>query len=475
MSSPVGKTVCFLSLYNGKYLRYPDEDIEGHGFPVFDHGDFERFSLLSPYTKFKIVASSTTATSSYVHIQSAYNNKYWVRSTNDNSWIWAGADEINEDQTAWNCTLFEILNTNEKPNYVRIRHLQLGCYLSLWTASVFYKYGLFADSPNIRDDKRDQVEWTDTGSYFVLPKFIAFKNSASGAYLSGKVIDGQNHLQFLSSNIQDETVMHESFPKAWGGYNIQSTYFAQYWETLAAGFYSAWIVADTKYPDRSDQTLFYVLDGGGNNLVVFKTKAEEFYCKQYSSGNKTNCLYALNTATFDEAKFEVVETISERSIYGVEYRESDARYYDKNKVLLGTNSESNANAVPIEIEFSFPYPISTKQSWNSTSSRKVFQKVSLDAQPPESISINNAKPNGIVQDYYWGEGITISGDDAKLSVKVPPNSIVNIRFYANHYSADIPFRYTQDDTRLDGTKVTTKLDDGLFTIINHVDFNYEIE
>lgn len=167
-------------------LRYPDEDIEGHGFPVFDHGDFERFSLLSPYTKFKIVASSTTATSSYVHIQSAYNNKYWVRSTNDNSWIWAGADEINEDQTAWNCTFFEILNTNEKPNYVRIRHLQLGCYLSLWTASVFYKYGLFANSPNIRDDERDQVEWTDTGSYFVLPKFIAFKNSASGAYLTAK-------------------------------------------------------------------------------------------------------------------------------------------------------------------------------------------------------------------------------------------------------------------------------------------------
>lgn len=470
MSSPVGKIIGLVSKYNGQPLRYTVEDTPAHGFPVFSPGE-STSSYLSPYTKFEVVAA--TASSSYVHIRCVYNRKYWVRSTNDNFWIWAGADEINEDKNSWLCTLFEILDANDKPNYIRIRHVQLGCYLYLWTASAFYTYGLFAASPNVSDDERDVAEWEDSGSYYVLPKFISFKNPRLGTYLGAKIIDGLNHLQFSSQNIQDETVMHESFAKAWGGHTIQSSYFALYWETNADGFQSAWIVADRNDPNLSGNGCsFWVLDAGENNLVALRTYNENFYCKERSSGNKTNCLYALNTTTFDEAKLEVVETISARFIYGVEYRQSDARYYDKNRVFVAEQTLTNPNNQPMELPISFSYPsFSTSKTWNSTNSNKVFNNVSLDAQLPQIIP--NAKSN-ITREYNWGEPITTTTEtNATYSVTVPPNSSINVKFYATHTSADIPFVYSQDDTLLNGNKVTTQFDDGLFTVINYVDFTYE--
>ncbi|KAF7142839.1 hypothetical protein RHSIM_Rhsim05G0011600 [Rhododendron simsii] len=122
------------------YLRYIHEDGEQHGFPQFSGEE-----IVSPYSKFEIErAKSTTAEGNdngFVHIRCCYNNKYWVaNSISSDSFIIAGADEPNEDQSQWSCTLFEPIpvdgevgssttTTTKTTVHVRFRHVKLGHYL----------------------------------------------------------------------------------------------------------------------------------------------------------------------------------------------------------------------------------------------------------------------------------------------------------------------------------------------------------
>ncbi|KAF7142747.1 hypothetical protein RHSIM_Rhsim05G0011300 [Rhododendron simsii] len=122
------------------YLRYVNEDGELHGFLEFSGEE-----IVSPYTKFQIETAKGTAAGNgdgdhgFVHIRCCYNNKYLVaKSVSGDSYIIAGADEPNEDQSQSSCTLFEPIqidgeggtgSSSSTTTAARFRHVQLGQYL----------------------------------------------------------------------------------------------------------------------------------------------------------------------------------------------------------------------------------------------------------------------------------------------------------------------------------------------------------
>ncbi|XP_034198062.1 uncharacterized protein LOC117613565 [Prunus dulcis] len=123
---------------NEKHLQYIHQDIKKlHGFLQFS-GD----NVVSPYAQFQMVAA-TSCNRRLVHIRSCYNNKYLVREDKDHWWIVARADEPQEDQSLWSCTLYEPqlvqpqADNNGSIPLIRLRHVQLGHYLKLLSANDF--------------------------------------------------------------------------------------------------------------------------------------------------------------------------------------------------------------------------------------------------------------------------------------------------------------------------------------------------
>ncbi|KAI5317782.1 hypothetical protein L3X38_037489 [Prunus dulcis] len=123
---------------NEKHLQYIHQDIEKlHGILQFS-GD----NVVSPYAQFQMVAA-TSCNRRLVHIRSCYNNKYLARADKDHWWIVAGADEPQEDQSLWSCTLYEPqlvqpqADNNGSIPLIRLRHVQLGHYLKLLSANDF--------------------------------------------------------------------------------------------------------------------------------------------------------------------------------------------------------------------------------------------------------------------------------------------------------------------------------------------------
>ncbi|KAF7135842.1 hypothetical protein RHSIM_Rhsim08G0106700 [Rhododendron simsii] len=133
------KFVALKSNYNHKYLRYINEQGEVHGFLQFT-GD----KLESLYVMFK-VEKAESGDGRLVHIR-CYNNKYLARWTPEHWWIVAEADEPEEDQSKWSCTLFEPLFVGDDAKTVRFRHVQLNHYACLWRAAAPYTSCLFAGS-----------------------------------------------------------------------------------------------------------------------------------------------------------------------------------------------------------------------------------------------------------------------------------------------------------------------------------------
>lgn len=136
------------SKYNDKFLRYIHEDRQMHSFLQFSGDD-----VLSPYSKFEVESSKMV--SGLVHLRCCYNNKYWGRSSKDNLWIICGADQQNENQFDWTCTLFQPNFVEGNSQNLRFRHVQLKHYCSLWSAEQPFNDCLFASSEHIDKDGRD--------------------------------------------------------------------------------------------------------------------------------------------------------------------------------------------------------------------------------------------------------------------------------------------------------------------------------
>ncbi|KAL7170604.1 hypothetical protein ACSBR2_035476 [Camellia fascicularis] len=130
--------VALKAIHSNKYLRY-----------IHEAGQV----VSSPYAKLEMeMAKTSNNVKRLMHIKCCFNNKYLVRESEDKWWIVAEADELEEDQSKWSCTLFEVLfldgaihpsmeNVNKK---IRFCHVQLGHYACLWRAAAPHNSCLYA-------------------------------------------------------------------------------------------------------------------------------------------------------------------------------------------------------------------------------------------------------------------------------------------------------------------------------------------
>ena len=121
-----------------------------------------------PYSKYQVERAKNGK--GLVHIRCCYNNKYWVRWSKNHWWIVAGADEPDEDQSSWSCTLFEPVYVDGDAQTLRLCHVQLEHYACLWRLPPPYGSCLFAGSASPDKDLCDVCTIIDWESLLILPK-----------------------------------------------------------------------------------------------------------------------------------------------------------------------------------------------------------------------------------------------------------------------------------------------------------------
>ncbi|PSS21691.1 Natterin-3 like [Actinidia chinensis var. chinensis] len=453
--------VVLKSNYNDKYLRYINEDVQVHGFLQFSGEE-----VVSPYVKYEVEMAKNGK--GLVHIRCCYNNKYWVRWSSSHWWIVAGADEPEEDQSKWSCTLFEPVYADDAKTIVRFRHVQLGHNACLWRAAPPHESCLFAGSAQPDKDRCDIYTIIDWESLLILPKHIAFKGD-NGNYLSARWIEGYRYLQFGSSDIGDPTVGNEVFTTHDGSVRIKSDHFGKFWRRSPNWI---WADSDDTTSNNSD-TLFWPIKVD-NNIVALRNLGNNNFCKRLTTEGKTSCLNAAVSSISREARLEVCELVISRNIYNVNFRLMDARIYNQNVLTMATGNAINRSQEPNTIDMKLSYTDTRSSTWNTNVSLKLGVKTSFQTGIPliaEGKVEISAEFSGA---YQWGEtqsSTTVM--ETVYKVTVPPMTMVKVSLLATKGSCDVPFSYSQRDTLINGQQTTHHMDDGVYTGMNCFNFKYE--
>lgn len=453
--------VVLKSKYNNKYLRYIHEDVQIHGFLQFSGEE-----VVTPYSKFQVERAKNGR--GLVHIRCCYNNKYWVRWSKNHCWIVAGADEPDEDQSLWSCTLFEPVHVDGDAQTLRFRHVQLGHYACLWRLPPPYGSCLFAGSTSPDNDLCDVCTIIDWESLLILPKHIAFKGD-NGQYLSARTIDGYPYLEFASSDIGDPTVGNEVFTTQDGSVRIKSDYFDRFWRRSPN-----WIWADsddstTNNPD----TLFWPVRVD-KNVVALRNSGNNNFCKRLTTEGKTSCLNAAVSTISREARLEVAELVLSRNIYNVNFRLMDARIYDQSDIVMTTAEAINRTHEPHTQQVKLSYTETKSRTWKGNVSLKLGVNITMESGVP---CIANGKleiSSEFSGAYEWGETESVTTEmETVYNVTVPGMTRVIVKMIATQGSCDVPFSYTQRDTLTDGKIVVYNMDDGVYAGVNCFNIKYE--
>ncbi|XP_028098184.1 uncharacterized protein LOC114297901 [Camellia sinensis] len=458
------------SNYNNKYLRYINEDVQVHGFVQFSGEE-----VVSPYVKFQVELAKS-GSGNLVHIRCCYNNKYLVRWSANHWWIVAGADEPNEDQSTWSCTLFE-------PTYVqgtasdgdaqtlRFRHVQLGHYACLWRSTSPAHYAcLLASSADIDKDGCDVYTIIDWESLLILPKHVAFKGN-NGNFLSARTIEGHPYLQFASSDIGDERVGNEVFTTHGGSIRIKSDFFGKFWRRSPNWI---WADSDDTTSNNSD-TLFWPIKVE-DDIIALRNLGNNNFCKSLTTEGKTNCLNAAVSTITKEARLQVYETVLSRRIYNVNFRLMDARIYNQNVLTMANGDATNNTQEPNTIDMKLSYTDTKTSTWNASVSVKLGVKTTLQTGVPFIANGQIEVSAEIDSAYQWGETFTsTSVVETVYKVTVPPMTRVKVSLLATMGACDVPFSYTQHDILTNGDPITYNMDDGVYTGVNCCNFKYETQ
>ncbi|XP_058215691.1 uncharacterized protein LOC131326823 [Rhododendron vialii] len=488
------------------YLRYMHEDGEQHGFLQFSGEE-----IVSPYSKFEIERAKND--NAFVHIRCCYNNKYWVaNSISSDSFIIAGADEPNEDQSQWSCTLFEPIlvdgeggssssssSSSSSTVYVRFRHVKLGHYLrSLMTrdhyhacVSTSYDRRYYIDDhmnhvislmfmslvsrmrdryhacPYVRPTapaRLDVFGIIDWELLLILPKHIALKGD-NGLYLSAQRIDRHQYLQFASSDNGDPTVGNEVFITKGGSVRIKNNHFGKFWRRSPN-----WIWADSDDTTTNNlDTLFYPVKVG-DNVIALRNLGNNNFC---NSAHK-NYLKAAVTTLSREARLVVEELVISRKIYNVNFRLLDASIYNQKIITMVTKTATNNTQVSNITTLKLIRKETRSTTWKGSVSLKLGVKTNIQTGIPLVVEGQVELSTEFTGNYEWGETVsTESAVETEYTITVPPMSKVTVSLLATQGSCSVPFSYTQRDTLMNGKQVIHDFDDGVYTGINSFNFFYE--
>ncbi|XP_021731743.1 uncharacterized protein LOC110698591 [Chenopodium quinoa] len=281
------KVICLKSDYNNKFLRYRN-DIDSQTYGLLEFAGDE---VMDQCAHFEIEQSKTY--DGLVHLKSRYNNKYFVRWSPIHNWISASSHNIDENQCNWSCTLFKpiYLSDDDGTQKMRLMHVQLGHYASLWKDEASFDSCLNAGSNETNEDSYDVFTVVNL---FNIPKHVAFKGN-NGRYLGAIQLRGSPHLQFSFDNHDDPRVAHEVFEAPDGTLSIKSSYFGKFWRLGV----DDWIVADADDPCGSSKAdAKFRLVVRDVNVVALINMSKTWFCKRYTSRDIESSLRAA-TENFD--------------------------------------------------------------------------------------------------------------------------------------------------------------------------------
>ncbi|KAG5547076.1 hypothetical protein RHGRI_012940 [Rhododendron griersonianum] len=453
------------------YLRYINEDGGLHGFLQFSGKE-----IVSPYVKFEIERAKSSAgnDNGFVNTRCCYNNKYWVAMSSSDSFIIAGADEPNEDQSHWSCTLFKPIRidgeggSGSTNTSVRFRHVQVRRDLTYPMYSYSYPACLYAPTRYTSSDRLDVFSIIDWESLLILPKHIALKGD-NGLYLSARRIERHQYLQFASSDNGHPTVGNEVFVTKDGSVRIKNNHFRKFWRRSPN-----WIMADSDDTTSHDLDTLFSPIKVGDNVIALRNLGNDNFCKSLTNEGKTNCLNAAVTTISREARLVVEKLVISRKIDNVKFRLLDAKIYNQNIITMVTKTATNNTQVSNTAKMKLLRKETRSTTWNGSVSKKLGVKTNIQTGIPLIAQGRFEVSAEFTGNYQWGETVSTENTvEIEHTTTVPPMSKVTVSLLATQGSCDVLFSYTQSDTFMNGERVIYNLDDGVYTGINSFNFIYE--
>ncbi|KAF7144136.1 hypothetical protein RHSIM_Rhsim05G0009700 [Rhododendron simsii] len=473
MALELPRFAAFQSNMNQTYLRCNIQEAQKDGGFL----EFSGEEIVSPYSKFEIERAKTTPAENengFVHIRCCYNNKYWVaNSSSNNSFIIAGADKPNEDRSQWSCTLFEPIGkmgtTDE--GFVLFRHVHLRSYLTYpETSSPPGRACIYADSTYAPDDRLDNVFFfRDLESILILPKHIALKGD-NGLYLSARWIEEHQYLEFTSVDNEDPRVANEVFITKDGKIRIKNNHFGKFWRCSPN-----WIWADSDDTTTNNLDTLFCPVKVGNNLVALRNLGNYNFCERLTTEGKTDCLNAGVDTPCKEAHLMIEELVISREIYSVYFHRLAERVCNKNLIKMVTKSVPNYAQVPGTAKLKFTYKETKSTTWNTSVSMKGGVKTTITAGVPSIVDGKIEISAELTAGLQWGKTETTESQvETEDTFPVPPMRKVKVSLLVRQGTCNVPFSYTQRDTLMNGKTDTLHFDDGIYTGVNSIDFEYDI-
>ncbi|KAG8090534.1 hypothetical protein GUJ93_ZPchr0011g28416 [Zizania palustris] len=469
MLSEGPKCVAFRSEKTGRYLRYAHESDK----PLLELSGED---CISPYTRFYVEASKEHQ--GLMHIRCCYNNTYWVakeQQQDGGGWIITTVDEPEDDLSNPSCTLFNLVpaeplpllpamedDDDSPPHSVRLLHARLGKQVDLQVATGESEVG--------KDSKNDLNAYTLVdfrGQEKQLPRYVVFKGD-NDKYLSGRVIQRYNYLQFASDDMADETVINTTHYLSNGTVRIKNIHFGRFWRRSPN-----WIWADSSDTGSSNRdTIFTVVKVGG--IFALRNMGNNSYCKRLTTEGKTNCLNAAVKTIAIDARLKVEEPVFSRQIYDVTYNLSKARIYDKKVIAMDRSAGDNNGSTNSRIKLSFTYSETQTTSWDSTLSLMLGVETKIKAGVPLIADGSVTIKAEFTGSYTWGESIEKSvSRQTEYEADVAPHTRVTITLVAEQAHCDVPFSYKQRDIMYDGRTVIQTKHDGIYTCANSFSFRFD--
>ncbi|CAL1410185.1 unnamed protein product [Linum trigynum] len=452
--------------HNQRYLRFTHEDTAQHGFLQFT-GE----TVISPHVKFEVQHSTSAV--GLVHLRCGYNNKYLVRSSDTQLWIAAAADSAEEDRSKWSCTLFRPVSDGAVDNpqggrnpLIRFLHVQLNQYVTLFQLPPFNNFAIASSSQP--GGWRDTCEVVDWGSIVVMPRHLVFKGD-NGMYLRALVIERFNYHEFSATSSREATAGNEVFPNPDGSIRIWSNHYRRFWRRSPN-----WIWGDsTDTTSNNRDTVFWPVRVN-RNVVALRCAGNNRFCKRLTAERKISCLNASDVTISEFAMLEVEERVSQRTISNVVFRLNDARVYDETPRTVFRNIIVNNSPHTNSPTLTVTYANTQSKSWQSSLSFSFGVTTSVSGGFPKIAEAGIEISVETTEEYTWGETYESSAEVSQAyPVTVGPFSRATITVMVTQGSCDVPFSYTRKDDLFDGTSVTTRLDDGLYTGVNVYNFRGE--
>ncbi|KMT20606.1 hypothetical protein BVRB_1g005860 [Beta vulgaris subsp. vulgaris] len=403
-----------------------------------------------------------------VHLRSSYNKKFLVLASEGNTWVVAGADEPETDQSKWSCTLFKVVIEDNR--------------LRLFLLSANVEYGVEITQPEqclsiVTDSTSDATlfDITDLDSLAMLPKYVAFKGD-NGKYLAARPIKGHKWLKYDSTNPLERRVHHECITLPNGNVRLKS-YTYNFWKRQG----DDWIMCSSDEPVTNRNTLFRpVRQDNQGNTIALKNLGNDKYCNRHratSNPKKKSTLRATASTVVPRAVMQVEEIVKEREIYDVDYRVEDARMYDvglANNIRKSANNLSETNEATATLTFT--YTKMTRETFSSSHSWKVKVSIQMKARIPVLVKGTIRLDASYEGSTAWSKTKETTEEiSSSVRVVVPPRTTTTITMLIGRGSIDVPYSYTQRDILYDGRVVKNRMHDGIFSGLNTEMIDYTIE